>query len=64
MSVAFSTNVGRGSRRLLAQCAAMGLWERSPVQDQLEQQLGRDLAHKLVFGLIGPQAGRLGSSSP
>ena len=64
MSVAFSNNVGPGSRRLLAHCALMGRWERSPVQDQLERQLGRDLAHKLVFGLIGPQAWRLGSSSP
>jgi len=64
MSVAFSNNVGPGSRRLLAHCALMGRWERSPVQDQLEQQLGRELARKLVFALGASQPGRGGSSSP
>ena len=64
MSVAYSNNVGRGSKRLLAHCALMGRWERSPARDQLEQQLGRDLSRKLVHALVRPQAERGGSSSP
>jgi hypothetical protein len=64
MSIAYSNNVGRGSRRLLTHCALMGRWERSGVQTQLEQQLGRDLARKLVYALVRPQAARGGSSSP
>lgn len=64
MSIAYSNNVGPGSKRLLAHCALMGRWERSPAQDQLEQQVGRDLARKLVYALIPLQAGRGGSSSP
>ena len=64
MSVAFSNNVGRGSRRLLAQCALMGRGSARRSQDQLEQQLGRELARKLVFALVGSQAGAGGSSSP
>ena len=64
MSIAYSTNVGPGSRRLLAHCALMGRWERSPVRDQLEQQLGRDLSRRLLYALVRPQAERGGSSSP
>lgn len=64
MSTAYSNNVGPGSRRLLAHCALMGRWERSPARDQLDQQLGRDLARKLVYALVRPQAERGGSSSP
>jgi hypothetical protein len=64
MSVAYSNKVGRGSRRLLAHCALMGRWERSSARDQLEQQLGREFARRLVYALVPPQAGRGGSSSP
>jgi hypothetical protein len=64
MSIAYSTNVGPGSRRLLAHCALMGRWERSPARAQLEQQLGREMARKLVYALVRPQAGLGGSSSP
>ena len=64
MSIAYSTNVGPGSRRLLAHCALMGRWERSPARNQLEQQLGRDLARTLLYALVRPQAGLDGSSSP
>jgi hypothetical protein len=64
VSIAYSNNVGRGSQRLLAHCALMGRWERSPARDELEQALGRELARRLIFALVRPQAERGGSSSP
>jgi hypothetical protein len=54
MGVAYSNNVGPGSKRLLAHCALIGRWERSPARDRLEQQLGRELARRLVHALMRP----------
>jgi hypothetical protein len=64
MGVAYSNNVGRGSKLLLAHCVLIGRWQRSPARDRLEQQLGREVARRLVNALVRPQVARGGSSSP
>jgi len=64
MSAALSENLDRGSRLLLSHCRILATWDRSPATDRLVDQLGGDLARKLVYALARPQVGRDGSSSP
>jgi hypothetical protein len=52
----------RGASLLLIHCAAV-TDERPTAYSRLEDELGGELAHLLVFALVGPQ-GRRGSSSP
>ena len=51
----------RGDALLLMHCAAF--CERPPAYSRLEDQVGPQLAHLLVFALSGAQ-GRRGASSP
>jgi hypothetical protein len=64
MSVAVSKVHRKGSRLLLAHCLLFWDWDRTSANERLEQQIGGDLARKLVYALARPQAGRGGSSSP
>ena len=55
---------GRGAPRLLSHCAALGRVieeERGTAWARVEHELGQDLAHLLLVGLLAGGLGRTGS---